>query len=137
MRRSSPRSTTRSPRWAVSPSRVLGQSIDALEGRDPDLAAATIQQDEAIDELETEIEEQAIVMIARRQPLAYDLRQIMAALRISTDLERIGDLGKNIAKRRAGRGRRAAAEAAHARPEAYGRACSRPAERGARRLYRA
>ena len=40
---------------------VLGQSIDALEGRDPDLAAATIQQDEAIDELETEIEEQAIV----------------------------------------------------------------------------
>ena len=78
---------------------VLGQSIDALEGRDPELAGATIQQDEAIDALEQEIEEQAIVMIARRQPLAYDLRQIMAALRISTDLERIGDLGKNIAKR--------------------------------------
>ena len=38
-------------------------------------------------------------MIAKRQPLAYDLRQIMAAFRISTDLERIGDLGKNIAKR--------------------------------------
>ena len=65
---------------------VLGQSIDALEGRDPDLAAATIQQDEAIDLLEAEIEEQAITMIARRQPMAYDLRQIMAALRISTDL---------------------------------------------------
>jgi len=78
---------------------VLGQSIDALEGRDPDLAGYTIQQDEAIDELEKEIEEQAIVMIARRQPMAYDLRQIMAALRISSDLERIGDLGKNIAKR--------------------------------------
>jgi phosphate transport system protein len=78
---------------------VLGHSIDALEGRDPDLAAATIQQDEAIDALEAEIEEQVITMIARRQPMAYDLRQIMAALRISTDLERIGDLGKNIAKR--------------------------------------
>ena len=78
---------------------VLGQSIEALEGRDPALAGATIQQDEAIDALEKEIEEQAIVMIARRQPLAYDLRQIMAAVRISTDLERIGDLGKNIAKR--------------------------------------
>ena len=78
---------------------VLGQSIDALEGRDPDLAATTIQEDEEIDLLEKEIEEQAIVMIARRQPLAYDLRQIMAALRISTELERIGDLGKNIAKR--------------------------------------
>ncbi|XSG83497.1 MAG: phosphate signaling complex protein PhoU [Methyloligella sp. ZOD6] len=78
---------------------VLGQSIDALQGRDPELAANTIQQDEAIDALEKEIEEQAITMIARRQPLAYDLRQIMAALRISSDLERIGDLGKNIAKR--------------------------------------
>ena len=78
---------------------VLGQSIDALERRDPQLAAATINEDEAIDALEREIEEQAVVMIARRQPMAYDLRQIMAALRISTDLERIGDLGKNIAKR--------------------------------------
>lgn len=78
---------------------VLGQSIDALQGRDPELAGNTIQQDEAIDILEKEIEEQAITMIARRQPLAYDLRQIMAALRISSDLERIGDLGKNIAKR--------------------------------------
>jgi phosphate transport system protein len=78
---------------------VLGQSIDSLQGRDPELAGNTIQQDEIIDALEQEIEEQAIVMIARRQPLAYDLRQIMAALRISSDLERIGDLGKNIAKR--------------------------------------
>ena len=78
---------------------VLGQSFEALERRDPELAAATISEDEEIDELEREIEEQAVVMIARRQPMAYDLRQIMAALRISTDLERIGDLGKNIAKR--------------------------------------
>jgi phosphate transport system protein len=79
--------------------RVLGQSIDALEGRDPALAEITIKQDEAIDTLEHEIEEQAVVMIAKRQPVAYDLRQVMAAVRISTDLERIGDLGKNIAKR--------------------------------------
>ena len=78
---------------------VLGQSFDALERRDPVLAAATINEDEAIDTLEKDIEEQAVVMIARRQPLAYDLRQIMAALRISSELERIGDLGKNIAKR--------------------------------------
>ena len=78
---------------------VLGQSIDALERRDPDLAEVTIKEDEVIDALEHEIEEQAIVMIARRQPMAYDLRQIMAALRIANDLERIGDLGKNIAKR--------------------------------------
>jgi phosphate transport system protein len=78
---------------------VVGQSIDALDRRDPDLAETTIKEDEAIDALEREIEEQAIVMIARRQPMAYDLRQVMAALRISTDLERIGDLGKNIGKR--------------------------------------
>jgi len=49
--------------------------------------------------LERKIEEQAITMIARRQPMALDLRQIMTAIRISSDLERIGDLGKNIAKR--------------------------------------
>jgi phosphate transport system protein len=79
--------------------KVLGQSFDALDRRDPDLAAQTIGEDDEIDELQREIEEQAVVMIARRQPMAYDLRQIMAALRISADLERIGDLGKNIAKR--------------------------------------
>ena len=78
---------------------VLGQSIEALERRDPELAASTINEDEAVDALQREIEEQTVVMIARRQPLAYDLRQIMSALRISNDLERIGDLGKNIAKR--------------------------------------
>ena len=79
--------------------KVLGQSFEALDRRDPDLAASTISMDDEIDQLQREIEEQTVVMIARRQPMAYDLRQIMAALRISGDLERIGDLGKNIAKR--------------------------------------
>ena len=79
--------------------KLLGQSFDALERRDPELALATIAEDEEIDALERQIEEQAVVMIAKRQPLAYDLRQIMAALRISIELERIGDLGKNLAKR--------------------------------------
>ena len=101
-------------------------------GRDPELAAATIN-DEAIDALEQEIEEQAVTMIARRQPMAYDLRQIMAALRISTDLERIGDLGKNIAKRAALPSSASSSRSADARPEAYGRAVG-AAERGARRL---
>ncbi len=79
--------------------KVLGQAFDALERRDPELAVATIKEDQQIDALEREIEEQAVVMIAKRQPMAYDLRQIMAALRISIELERIGDLGKNLAKR--------------------------------------
>ena len=79
--------------------KLLGQSFDALERRDPELAVATIKEDEEIDALEHQIEEQAVIMIAKRQPLAYDLRQIMAALRISIELERIGDLGKNLSKR--------------------------------------
>ena len=78
---------------------VLGQSFEALERRDPELAGDTIKKDEEIDALQKEIEEQAVLMIARRQPMASDLRQIVAAFRISNELERIGDLGKNIAKR--------------------------------------
>jgi phosphate transport system protein len=79
--------------------RVVGQSLDALEKRDRPLAENAIKQDEAIDALEHEVEDQVIVMIVKRQPVAYDLRQVIAPLRVSTDLERIGDLGKNIAKR--------------------------------------
>ncbi len=77
----------------------LGQSFDALERRDPQLATGVIQSDKIIDQLQKDIEEQVITMIARRQPMANDLRHIMAALRITSDLERIGDLAKNTAKR--------------------------------------
>ena len=79
------------------PSRCSGSRSKRSSAADPELAASTINEDEAVDALQREIEEQAVVMIARRQPLAYDLRQIMCGLRISNDLERIGDLGKNIA----------------------------------------
>jgi phosphate transport system protein len=78
---------------------LLGQSFDALERRDPRLAELVVRSDRSIDALEREIEEQAILMIARRQPIADDLRHVMAALKITGDLERIGDLAKNIAKR--------------------------------------
>jgi phosphate transport system protein len=78
---------------------ILGQSFDALERRDPNLAEQVVKSDKQIDTLEREIEDQVISMIARRQPLADDLRHVMAALRITGDLERIGDLAKNIAKR--------------------------------------
>lgn len=71
----------------------------ALHRHDADLAMRTIKADEQIDQLEHEIEEQTIVMIAKRQPMAADLREIMAAIKLSADLERIGDLAKNIAKR--------------------------------------
>lgn len=77
----------------------LAEAIDSLNRRDISLAEVVIAADERIDHYERDIEEQAILMIARRQPMALDLREIMAAIRISADLERIGDLSKNIAKR--------------------------------------
>jgi phosphate transport system protein len=77
----------------------LGQSFDALERRDPRLAEQVIRSDRTIDGLQRDIEHQVISMIARRQPMADDLRHIMAAIHIAGDLERIGDLAKNIAKR--------------------------------------
>ena len=76
-------------------------------------------------------------MIARRQPMANDLRHVMAALRITGDLERIGDLAKNIAKRALAIAQTIAPEAAHDRPSPHGRAGARPAQGSARRLCRA
>jgi phosphate transport system protein len=78
---------------------LLGQALDALERRDPEMAQSVVQADKAIDRLQKQIEEQVVSMIARRQPMADDLRHIMTALRITGDLERIGDLAKNIGKR--------------------------------------
>lgn len=78
---------------------LLANAIEALDKRDPVLAEAIIHEDQALDKLEREIEELGVTMIARRQPMAVDLRQIVTAIRVAGDLERVGDLGKNIAKR--------------------------------------
>jgi phosphate transport system protein len=77
----------------------LARSIDALIGHDIETADQIIMTDDKIDALELEIEEKAILTIAKRQPMALDLREIMVSIRIASDLERIGDLAKNIAKR--------------------------------------
>ncbi|HML06797.1 MAG TPA: phosphate signaling complex protein PhoU [Xanthobacteraceae bacterium] len=74
-------------------------SIDALSRRDIALARHVIAADEAVDELQRQIEEKAVATIALRQPMAVDLRALVAMLRIATDLERVGDLAKNIGKR--------------------------------------
>jgi phosphate transport system protein len=78
---------------------ALASAIDAISRRDGMLADRVISADQQIDELEREIEERAILVIAKRQPMASDLREIMVAIRVSADLERIGDFAKNIAKR--------------------------------------
>jgi len=77
----------------------ISDAIDALDRRDSRLAQQVIANDAQIDVLQREVEEKVILTIARRQPMAVDLREIVGALRISNDLERIGDLAKNIAKR--------------------------------------
>ena len=79
--------------------REIGNAIDALSRHDAELSKSIIGEDAKIDLLQREIEEKAILTIARRQPMAIDLRDIVGALRVSNDLERIGDLAKNIAKR--------------------------------------
>jgi phosphate transport system protein len=77
----------------------IADSVMALARRDIDLAQKVIALDPTVDALQRTIEEKVILTIARRQPMAVDLRDIVGSLRVSNDLERIGDLGKNIAKR--------------------------------------
>jgi phosphate transport system protein len=77
----------------------LANAIESVSRRDSELAQRTVEQDRRIDTLEHEVEARAIRVIALRQPMATDLREVISAIKISTDLERIGDLAKNIAKR--------------------------------------
>lgn len=79
--------------------RLVADSVQALVKRDAELAQKVIVLDGPVDVLQREIEEKAVLTIARRQPLANDLREIVAAMRVANDLERIGDLAKNTAKR--------------------------------------
>jgi phosphate transport system protein len=79
--------------------RMVDDAVRALVNMDQVLARKVIGDDAVLDEGQREIDERAILVIARRQPLAGDLRDIIGAIRIAGDIERIGDLGKNIAKR--------------------------------------
>jgi phosphate transport system protein len=79
--------------------KLIADSVGALIRRDTELGARVVAADETLDTLQREVEEKAILTIARRQPMAIDLREIVGALRVCNDLERIGDLAKNIGKR--------------------------------------
>ena len=79
--------------------KMVIDAMDALIHSNAPLAQAVIACDERLDALQREIEESAILTIARRQPMAVDLREIIGAIRVAGDLERVGDLAKNIAKR--------------------------------------
>ena len=77
----------------------IADAIDSVARRDIALAQTVITRDARLDELQREIERKAIRIIALRQPVATDLRRTVAAMKIATDLERTGDLARNIAKR--------------------------------------
>ncbi|WP_018182009.1 phosphate signaling complex protein PhoU [Kaistia granuli] len=79
--------------------RLVDVAVGALIRVDTATAKTVIADDKKLDALQRECEERAIMIIARRQPMAMDLREVIAAQRIASDLERIGDLAKNIAKR--------------------------------------
>ena len=77
----------------------LAAAIEAIMKRDSERAEIVIRSDPEIDAMELVIEQEAVRIIALRQPMASDLREVIAAMRIAGDIERIGDLAKNIAKR--------------------------------------
>jgi phosphate transport system protein len=79
--------------------KMLADAVEALVDLDGDVAQKVVATDPRVDALERAIEEEAVLLIARRQPLAVDLREIMASMRIAGELERVGDLAKNIARR--------------------------------------
>jgi phosphate transport system protein len=79
--------------------KMLIEGTQSLVKRDSVLAQKVIATDKRLDGLQRDIEDKAIYIIARRTPLANDLREVISAIRIAADIERIGDLSKNLAKR--------------------------------------
>ena len=77
----------------------VAHAIESVARRDVALGRAVIERDHKLDALHREIEKKAIRLIALRQPVAIDLRRTLSAMKLAVDLERTGDLGKNIAKR--------------------------------------
>jgi phosphate transport system protein len=77
----------------------LADAIEAIARRDTGRAEAVVGGDRRVDELQQQIEEQSLKLLALRQPMAVDLRETLAAIKIAGELERVGDLAKNIAKR--------------------------------------
>jgi phosphate transport system protein len=79
-------------------SKAIIRSVDALKTRDINLANQVIAEDQKINQKRFEVEEKCIMLIATQQPMAVDLRTLVAALNIITELERIGDYGVGIAR---------------------------------------
>jgi phosphate transport system protein len=77
----------------------ISQSSKALELRDEELARSVVAADQAVDSLEEQVDQEAARVLALRQPTATDLRTVLTVMKIASNLERVGDYSKNIAKR--------------------------------------
>ena len=84
---------------ASSVEEAIHKATHALQDREPVLAREVIEGDNAIDEEENHIEEECLKMLALHQPVAIDLRRVVSALKINTELERMADLAEDIAER--------------------------------------
>lgn len=78
---------------------MIKEAVASMLNKDIELAKAVMKKDLILDNTEREIDDKATTIIAKRQPMAVDLREVIGTIRIASDLERIGDKGKNIAKR--------------------------------------
>ncbi|MFS0672821.1 phosphate signaling complex protein PhoU [Ornithinibacillus sp. 179-J 7C1 HS] len=85
-------------RIANKTKKALSNSIDALFNQDIELAKQVVSDDKLIDKEEASINDKTILLIAKQQPVATDLRRLIITLRVATDIERMGDNAKNIAK---------------------------------------
>ena len=79
--------------------RAISNAVEALVKRDTSLAEKTIAEDEKINKIELRVDDMCLKLLALHQPMAADLRFITSAMRINTELERIGDQAVNIAER--------------------------------------
>jgi phosphate transport system protein len=94
----------------------LSAAMQALARRDANLAMATVESDRRVDEMERQVDEQVVQLLALRQPMARDLRSVVGALRIASDLERMADYAKNVAKRAIALAQMPPVQPAHAIP---------------------
>lgn len=78
---------------------AISNAVDALLTIDHGRARAILAEDSVIDDMQRRIDESAVSMIARRQPMASDLRMIIAAIHVANDLERVGDMAKTVCRR--------------------------------------
>ncbi len=76
----------------------VADAIRAIESRDTAMANRVVESDDEVDRMELEVEEECLHTLALHQPVAFDLRYVIAVLKINNDLERIGDLAVNIAE---------------------------------------